>query len=91
MNHHMTCRRITELLIDFVDGNLPEEEHALLQRHLCGCVPCAIYLHTYQDTIQLTKSLPEEPLPMEFACRLKAMITEACQKKAAESEEGLVN
>jgi hypothetical protein len=39
----------------------------------------------------LTKSLPEEPLPAEFASRLKAMITEACQKKPADSEEGSIN
>ena len=72
----MTCRKVTEILIDFVEGTLPEEDRNLLQRHLCGCVPCAIYMHTYHDTIRLTHALPAEPLPAEFAARLKSMIEE---------------
>ena len=70
----LTCRKVTEILIDFVEGTLPDEQRTLLERHLCGCVPCAIYMHTYHDTIRLTHALPDEPLPSEFATRLKAMI-----------------
>jgi len=72
----LTCRKVTEILIDFVEGTLPDEQRTLLERHLCGCVPCAIYMHTYHDTIRLTHALPDEPLPPEFATRLKAMIEE---------------
>jgi anti-sigma factor RsiW len=73
----LTCRKVTEILIDFVEGTLPDEQRSLLERHLCGCVPCAIYMHTYHDTIRLTHALPDEPLPTEFATRLKAMIEQA--------------
>jgi len=78
----LTCRKVTELLIDFVEGSLTEEQHSLLQRHLCGCVPCAIYMHTYRDTIKITHSLPAEPLPTEFAARLKKVLEEAAHKPA---------
>jgi hypothetical protein len=78
---NLTCRKVTELLIDFVEGTLTEDQQSLLQRHLCGCVPCAIYMHTYHETIRLTHALPDEPLPTEFATRLKAMLNEArCQE-----------
>jgi anti-sigma factor RsiW len=70
----LTCRKVAELLIDFADGTLPADQRALLERHLCGCVPCAIYMHTYHDTIRLTQALPDEPLPEEFAARLKSML-----------------
>lgn len=73
----LTCRKVTEILIDYVDGTLPVEERTVLERHLCGCVPCAIYMHTYHETIRITHSLPDEPLPAEFACRLKSMIEKA--------------
>ena len=73
----LTCRKVAELLIDIVDGSLTDEQQALVQRHLCGCVPCAIYMHTYRDTIRVTQSLPAEPLPDEFATRLKRMLAEA--------------
>jgi anti-sigma factor RsiW len=74
----LTCRRVTEILIDYVEGALGEDQRSLLERHLCGCVPCAIYMHTYRDTIRLTHALPDEPLPAEFAARLKAMIEKEC-------------
>lgn len=70
----LTCRKVAEILIDFVDGSLPEAQRVLLQQHLCGCVPCAIYMHTYSDTIRLTHALPDEPLPSEFAIRLRAVL-----------------
>lgn len=69
---NLTCRHVAELLIDYVDGSMPTEQRELLKRHLCGCVPCAIYLHTYQDTIRMTKSLPEAPMPKELSERLWA-------------------
>jgi anti-sigma factor RsiW len=74
---NLTCRKVTDLLIDFVDGTLSDDQQSLLQRHLCGCVPCAIYMHTYHETIRITRHLPDEPLPAEFAARLKAMLNEA--------------
>ena len=78
-----TCRKVAELLIDFVEGSLSEEQQSLLQRHLCGCVPCAIYMHTYRDTIRVTHALPSEPLPAEFAARLKKVLTEATESGEA--------
>jgi anti-sigma factor RsiW len=77
----LTCKKVTEILIDFVDGTLNDDQRSLLERHLCGCVPCAIYLHTYHDTIRLTRALPDEPLPAEFAARLKSMIDGACAEQ----------
>lgn len=75
---NLTCRRVAEILIDFVDGSLPEEDRDLLQRHLCGCVPCAIYIRTYSDTIILTKSLPDVPPPPELISRLRTAMANQC-------------
>jgi hypothetical protein len=33
-------------------------------------------MQTYHDTIRLTHALPDEPLPPEFAARLKAVLEE---------------
>ncbi len=76
----MNCRKVTELLIDFVDGSISAEMRAEVQRHMCGCVPCAIYLHTYSDTIRVTQALPDAPIPREFADRLLAALrAETCK------------
>jgi anti-sigma factor RsiW len=75
---HWNCRRVAELLIEYVDGSMPVGDRSELERHLCGCVPCAIYLRTYHDTIQMTRALPDEPLPPEFAARLESMLLAEC-------------
>jgi len=72
----ITCREVAELLIDFVEGELPEPKMLTLQQHICGCPPCMFYLENYRTTIEVTHSLPEEPLPPEFEARLRAVMAE---------------
>jgi anti-sigma factor RsiW len=74
----LTCRKVAELLIDYADGTLADDQRDLLQRHLCGCVPCAIYMHTYSTTIRVTQELPDVPIPTEFASRLMAVLKASC-------------
>jgi anti-sigma factor RsiW len=70
----VTCREVAELLIDFVEGELPEGRMITLQQHICACPPCMFYLETYQATIEATRALPDEPLPPEFEARLKQVL-----------------
>jgi anti-sigma factor RsiW len=83
----MTCREVAELLIDFVDGALPEQEMLILQRHICACPPCMFYLETYQTTIQVTHALPDEPLPPEFEARLRTVMEEWEARRSDENLE----
>ena len=69
-----TCKKIAELLLDFIDGNLPEMQMQTMQMHLCGCPQCMFYLETYQNTIELTHALPTEPIPAECAEKLHALL-----------------
>jgi hypothetical protein len=71
---NLTCRSVTEVLIDFVENTLSIEERTVIQHHICGCVPCMIYVSTYKHTVMMTHRLPEEPLPEEFASRLLACL-----------------
>ena len=72
----MTCRELVELLLDFLDGELPEERRRVLEAHLSLCQPCLNYLETYKVTIQLTRRLPDTPPPPELLERLKAALRE---------------
>jgi anti-sigma factor RsiW len=74
MSSRVTCREVAELLIDFVEGELPEMQMLSLQRHICACPPCLFYMETYQTTIEATRALPEEPLPPEFEARLRSVL-----------------
>jgi len=73
----ITCRDLSELLIDVVSGELPPEYREQVEQHLRLCPPCVAYLQTYQTTIRLTRQLPCEPPPPEVAERLRAALA-AC-------------
>jgi anti-sigma factor RsiW len=72
----MTCRQLVELLIDFVSGELPEADRALVKKHLDDCPPCLVYLETYQLTIRVSRQLPPHPLPASLLEQLAACLRE---------------
>ena len=72
----MTCRELAELLIDFVAGELGEEQAARLRKHMEECPPCVHYVATYQLTITITRQLPPAPLPPELLQRLREAVAE---------------
>jgi anti-sigma factor RsiW len=58
----MTCRTLVELLTDYLEGALPDDERALLEAHLAGCEACTRYLAQVRTTIRLTGMLREADL-----------------------------
>jgi anti-sigma factor (TIGR02949 family) len=83
----MTCRELVEHLIDFLDGEMPEERRQHVQQHLDLCGPCLAYLETYQVTIRLTRRLPDVPPPPELLQRLKAALATECTQGGIEAKE----
>jgi anti-sigma factor RsiW len=67
----MTCRELTELLIDYIQGELDADLCEHICRHLSACPPCETFVATYRITIQLTRRLPAAPMPPELAARLQ--------------------
>jgi anti-sigma factor RsiW len=51
----MTCRKLVEFLMDYLDGHLSESERRCFEEHLGECPDCVAYLATYQETIRLSK------------------------------------
>jgi anti-sigma factor RsiW len=49
----ITCRELIEFLIDYTDGQLPEEARREFERHLAVCPSCVAYLKSYLKTIEL--------------------------------------
>jgi len=72
----MTCRELNELLLDFLAGELTEDQIQQIKDHLDDCPPCVTILATYRLTIQVTRQLPCNPLPPACEQRLRAAVTE---------------
>jgi anti-sigma factor (TIGR02949 family) len=66
----MDCQECIDLLVDYVDGALPQHTAELLEWHLEGCPPCVAFVHTYKGTVDAARRLRETTLPAELRQRL---------------------
>ena len=62
----MECAKSVELLSDFHDGLLGEEERVLVQTHLAECPPCAGIFRDL-DVIVISASVLREEQGISFA------------------------
>jgi anti-sigma factor RsiW len=69
-----------EVLMDYLEGELPPAERELLDLHLAACPECVDYLASYEQTVRLGKvcckseeeeaeALPEELVQAILAAR----------------------
>jgi anti-sigma factor RsiW len=61
----LSCRELVELVTDYLEGALPEEEHLRFDDHIARCGGCGIYLEQIRQTIDLLGHLPEDGLTPE--------------------------
>ena len=83
----MNCRELAELLLDFLNNELPADFCERIRQHLAECPPCVIYLETYQITIKLSRQLTPPKLPEGLAQRLQAMLKQHLQAQQPQREE----
>ena len=74
------CREITDLLLDYMTGELDPETVAAFEEHLRLCPDCVAFLNTYKKTIQTTRSLRFEDIPAEMEKRVRRFLRERTQK-----------
>ncbi len=65
-----TCQDAINLLLDYLDGEMPGEVAAELREHLSGCEPCEEFLHSYRATPGLCRQAMRAKMPQEVAQRL---------------------
>lgn len=51
-----TCREVSELIADYLNGELDEYVEISFEEHLACCPDCVSFLNTYKKTVELTKS-----------------------------------
>lgn len=78
----MTCSELVELVTDYLEGVVADEELARLHRHLHGCPGCRAYVEQVRETIRLLGSLASRRLPRRAAKK----VVEALRRR---SEDGL--
>jgi hypothetical protein len=70
----MECRRIAELLEDYLEDSLPARTRALIDWHIDGCPPCVAFVNTYRGTVKVMGTLRPPDVPPELKQRLAAVL-----------------
>jgi hypothetical protein len=68
------CRRIADLLGEYLEGSLPKRLRELIDWHIESCGPCVAFVNTYRGTIEAARSLRETEIPPELKQRLLAVL-----------------
>jgi anti-sigma factor RsiW len=59
----MTCRELVELVTEYLEGTLPEEDRVRFDDHLVSCPHCVTYLDQMRTTVGLLGTLSEDQVP----------------------------
>lgn len=58
----LSCQELVELVTDYLEGALSEEERLRFEDHIGRCGACKIYLEQIRQTVALLGRLPEPAL-----------------------------
>jgi predicted anti-sigma-YlaC factor YlaD len=58
----MTCQELVELVTEYLEGTLAEEQRTRFEAHLVECGGCRNYLEQARQTLRVTHHLTEESL-----------------------------
>lgn len=70
----MNCDDAKQLIMAYLDGELPSEEVSRLKEHLAACTACGRELAEQQRLIGAIKALPRAPAPESLARNISAAI-----------------
>jgi anti-sigma factor RsiW len=69
-----SCRDSVSLLLDYVEGHLPDDVRVRLERHFGDCQPCEDFLKSYQATPRLCRKALAAKMPEALAAKLAAFL-----------------
>ena len=76
-----TCKNAVDLLLQYVDGDMPPEERTALEAHFSGCTPCEEFLASYKATSSLCKKSLAVKMPQNVADSLTSFLRKNCTPK----------
>lgn len=72
----VNCKHSISLLQEYLDGTLPPEERAALERHFRACPPCIDFVKKYRATPGLCAKALTQDVPKDLGDRLTAFLRE---------------
>ena len=79
----MSCNRMENRILAYVDGRLKESERLDVEKHLAGCAPCRVRVHEFSAVSGLLDDLPLIEPSAEFNTRVYARVAAEPKAKAS--------
>jgi anti-sigma factor RsiW len=76
----LTCQQVTDLIVDYVTGELDPTIGTVFETHLRNCRDCAAFLNTYRETIRAARAVRYEDLPAEMLNRVQRFLQDRLKK-----------
>lgn len=70
VSHVARCQECIDLLVDYLEGELPLERTRALELHLDLCPPCVAFVRTYRGTVDVARTILADEIPPELTRRL---------------------
>ncbi len=59
----LSCREVVELVTDYLESRLAEEDRTRFELHLVYCDPCRKYVHQMRQVLTTAGRVTEESVP----------------------------
>lgn len=75
------CPQMMDLLVDYLEEELDEDQLKHLEFHLELCPPCMSFLETYKQTGKVCRDALKKEMPTELKSSLHTFLARACCTK----------
>ena len=72
--NEVACASGVELLMDYLEGALPESVRAALDAHVLACAKCQAFVASYVETPRILREATDASLPEDLRQRLQTFI-----------------
>jgi anti-sigma factor RsiW len=73
----VVCASGVELLMEYLEGALPADVRAAIDRHVSGCPRCVAFIESYQATPRILREATAATLPADLQASLLAALRAA--------------
>jgi anti-sigma factor RsiW len=82
----VVCRQVVELVTDYLEGALPADLHAAVDRHLQLCPPCVTYIEQMRTTVGSLREVSVESIHPQARAELVAAFRGLITRSAGEAD-----
>jgi anti-sigma factor RsiW len=71
-----TCRDGAALLMDYLEGALPDDVRSAIDTHLAACARCVAFVRAYRDTPRILRDATAAEMPSGLVESLQRFLAE---------------